>query len=100
MSCRRVKPRESSSDRSPALGDREDDVAVVVQAKARVVRDLPRMSVEIPESTGIPSVEGVSRLACDRGSILASLLDHVVDLIARADVVSQGDTAPARPIVE
>ena len=59
----------------------EDDVAVVVQAEARVVRDLPRMPVEITESTGISSVESLRGLARDRGSVLASLLDHLMDLL-------------------
>src|SRR6476469_8382126 len=73
--------RESPSDRRPGLG-REDDVAVVVQAEARVVRDLPRMPVEITESTRVPAVESFCGLACDRRPVLASLLDHVMDLVA------------------
>ena len=39
----------------------EDDVAVVVQAEAWVVRDLPRVPVEITESAGISSVESLRR---------------------------------------
>jgi hypothetical protein len=38
---------------------RKDDVAVVVQPEAWVVRDLPSMPIEIPKGTGVPSVEGV-----------------------------------------
>src|SRR2546423_178496 len=77
----------------------EDDIAVVVQAEARVVRDLPRMAVEIAESTGVASVERLFGLARDRCSVLASLLDHLLYLLPRAHVVSQGDAAKARTVI-
>src|SRR2546425_6076674 len=100
--ARDCSPRSRMRSPVPCLslrGAREDDVAVVVQPEAWVVRDLPRMPVEIAESTGVPSVEGVFGLARDRGSVLASLLDHLVYLLPRTHVVSQGDAAKARTVI-
>src|SRR2546425_9802024 len=81
------------------LSARENDVALVVQAEAWVVRDLPRMPIEIPKRAGVPSVERVSGLARDLGAVLTSLFDHGVYLFLRVDVLSQGDTAPACTVV-
>src|SRR5437763_14709109 len=75
------------------------DVPVAVEAEAGIVRDLPRVPVEIPKRTGIAAVERFGRLARDLGAVQASLLDHLVDLRLRTDVVSQSDPAPARTVV-
>jgi hypothetical protein len=58
---RRIIERDlrRSCSRCGSLGAGKNDVAVVVQAEARVVRDLPGVPIEIPKGTCVPSVEGV-----------------------------------------
>jgi hypothetical protein len=61
--------------------------------------DLPRMPVGIAKRAGLASVEGVCGLACDLGAVGTSLFDHLVYLLLRANVVSQGDCAPSGSVV-
>jgi hypothetical protein len=60
-SHRRIIERDlrRSCSRCGSLGAGKDDVAVVVQPEAWVVRDLPSMPIEVSKGTGVPSVEGV-----------------------------------------
>src|SRR5205807_912529 len=64
-----------------------------------VVRDLPGVPVEVAERAGVAAVERLGRLARDLGAAAARELDHLVHLIARADVVRQRDAAPAGGLV-
>src|SRR5437763_780590 len=77
----------------------EDDAPIRLETEPWVMRDLPRVPVEVAEDAGVAAVEGLGRFARDRGAVPARLLDHVVDLLARADVVRERDAAPARAVV-
>lgn len=59
--------------RTPSATGGKDDVAIVVQAKARVVRNLPGVAVEIAEDTRVTPVEGLRGLARDLGAVAAGL---------------------------
>src|SRR5436190_7438108 len=93
---RRV-PEARRSDGSGA--GREDDAAVAAETEAGVVRDLPRMAVEVAEDAGVTAVERLGRFAGDRSAAPARVLDRVVDLLSRADVVRKRDAAPACAVV-
>src|SRR5205814_5443499 len=75
------------------------DVAVLVEPEARVVGHLPRMAVEVEEHSRVAAVERLRRLACDLRPVRAGLLDHLVHLLARAEVVREGDATPAGAVV-
>src|SRR4051794_29662533 len=82
----------------PGLLAAEHDAAVGREPEGRVVRDLPRVAVEVAEDAGVAPVEGLGRLARDRRAVPARLAYHVLDLLARADVVGERDAAPARAV--
>src|SRR5262245_50278153 len=63
------------------------------------MRDLPDMPVEVSEATRVPAVEGLRRFAGDLAAVRARSLNHLLDLLARADVVGERDPAPAGSFV-
>src|SRR3954447_16342791 len=80
------------------IGRRSDggqhEVSVVVEAEARVVRDLPRVPVEIAERAGVPAVERHRRLARDLRAVTTRLLEQVLHFLPRAHVMRERDSAP------
>src|SRR5205814_906416 len=78
---------QSVTGRSLCSNAGKDDVPGVVQAEAGVVCDLPRVPVEIAKSAGVSAVERVRGLVRDLGAARTSLLDHLVHLFLRTDVV-------------
>src|SRR5579862_8535118 len=95
----RGRAEGSRSGPGRASTRRQDDVTVVVQPETGIVGDLPGVPVEIAEHTGVPAVERLGRLPRDLGTVRAGQLDHLVHLVAGADIVSEADTAKPRAIV-
>src|SRR5262249_62164167 len=85
-------PRASSRARPDSV--RERDRAVLGDAPARVVRDLPRVTFGIDEDGRVPAPEGLGGLPPDRGAGGASLLDPLVALLRRTGVVRGGAPPP------
>src|SRR5262249_30211144 len=50
------------------LGRWKDDIPVIVEAKARIMRPLPGMAVEVKEHAGVAAVESLRRLAGATGT--------------------------------
>src|SRR4051794_24734753 len=91
--------RPAVCKQSASLVPRQNDVAVVIQAEAGVVRDLPRVPVEVAKRAGVAAVERLRGLARDLRAVRARLVDHAVHLVPRTDVVRQRDAAPVRALV-
>ena len=77
----------------------KDDVTVIVEAEARIVGHLPGMTVEVEERSCVAAVEGLRRLASDLGPVRARLLDDLVHVLARADIVREGDATPTGAVI-
>src|SRR4051812_21489756 len=73
----------------------EPDAAVLGDRPVRVVGDLPGVAVRIQEERAVAAPERLPRLAADRATRRAGLLDHRVDLLGRAEVARERDASPA-----
>jgi len=69
--------------------------AIACEREARVVRDLPRVTVGIDENAGVAAVERRLRPARDRRTETLSRRDELVDFVVRADVVRERDAVEA-----
>src|SRR5947209_7389952 len=54
----------------------EADTAVAPESETRVMRDLPRVAIEIAKAAGVAAVEGIGRLSGDRRPVLARLVEY------------------------
>src|SRR3954451_2829484 len=81
------------------LGAGEHDAAVIAELEAGVVSDLPRMAVEVAERAGVSAVERLRRFASYLRTVRARLLDDLVHLLARPNVVREDDAAPACAVI-
>src|SRR3954462_4201301 len=96
---RRGRTRPTSATRSSSPDRREDDAAVGAEAEAPGVGGLPSMAGESPEDAGVTAVERLGRFTRDASAAPARLLDDLVHLLPRSDVVREGDAAPAGAVV-
>ena len=61
--------------------------------------DFPGMAAEIEERARVAAVEGLRWLAYDFCAVRACLLDDLVYLFARANIVREDDATPTRAVV-
>ena len=98
----RYRPATEPLTRRATGGDLcrwKDDVTVIVEAKARIMSHLPGMAVEVKEHAGVAAVESLRRLASDFRPVRARLLDDLVNLLVRPNIVSEGHTTPTCTVI-
>src|SRR2546427_557995 len=93
---------DGSPRRSPSSSRRraKSSAAVLARAKVRLGRDLPQGAIEVAAPARMAAIEGFCGLTDDLGAVTASLLNDVVALLVRPDVVGQGNPAPVRSLVD
>jgi len=69
-------------------------VAIIVEAKTRIVGDFPGMAVEVAEDVRISAVEGLRRFACDFCAVRTGLVDDLVHFLIATLPVSTNRIAP------
>src|SRR6266487_2636191 len=86
-----ARPNNRSAGRSRSLAGLDPDRPVVPDRPLRVVRDLPHVAIRIGKGTGCAAPVGVSGRSHDGAARPLGLSKDRVNLLWRADVVSQLD---------